>query len=694
MVKSPSEPQEMLTQQRIAAIGLVSVQAITLGALMNAPGLAGFAVLLALVNFPVARRGRLVSIPSKHWTAFVGVLFFLKYSFAPREFAFRYAFLMTELAYEVATFCLVVELISLYRSQNRTRLPVNFLAFSVVGMIFTGNVRLSPVRRLIMLVFVQLFLVFWTWFATSSRRQIRSTSTQNSWFRTGVIATLLVLAMAVGTVCSVALHRNERRLEDLISKFLELNQEGPARAGFSGRGSLGDITNWKRSQENELALRIHSSTMPGYLRGKVFDYFERDRWSVTEQARRLFQSEIPEEMTLENESDQLYLPRGEITGPFSEMKIWPVDGNTAGHCFGTLDTVGLVCRAYSVFIDRNGILTRPDDDMISPHMLFRQPSRTPSRRLVSSDFLQLPDSVDERLFSVAETLFEGQSRPGEKIRSVKEFFLENFQYQLGFNAPQGEDRLGYFVSEKVPAHCEFFATATAVLLRMGGVPARYVTGYLAQEKNSIDGQWNARRKDAHAWVEAYDADLGRWVIVESTPAEGVPSPTSISVWTQRREAFNHYVRTMQEAARRGHYASLAMMFVKPILWGIAGLVALSAIGVALQRLLSASLRRSTKNEVVTALSQERTRMDLFLAKYGLIRSPSETLLAFANRIEADSSVVNRKRVAEWYRHYSTFRYRPRQPEGDLSALRSEGEHIVASGMAKSATLKSEVENDR
>ncbi|MEW4488261.1 transglutaminase domain-containing protein [Thalassoglobus sp. JC818] len=692
MIEAPSDARGMLTQQRIAAIGIVSVQAITLGALMDAPGLAGFAVLLALVNFPVVRRGRLISIRTKHWVAMVGVLFFLKYSFAPREFEFRFAFLMTELAYEVATFCLVVELISLYRLQNRSRLPLNFLAFAVVGMIFTGNVRLSPNRRLAMLILVQLFVIFWAWFATSSRRQIRNSSARSSWFRTGVITTLLVLALVGGTACSVLLHRNERRLEDLISTFLELNQEGPARAGFSGRGSLADITNWKQSEENELALSIHSPIMPGYMRGRVFDYFERDRWTVTQQARRLFQSEVPDEMTLQHASDQLYLPKGEIKGQFSEMKIWPVDRSTAGHCFGTLDTVGLVCRAYSVYVDRSGILTRPDDDLVSPYMLFRQPSRTPSRLPVSSDFLQLPESIDERVFSVAETIFDDESRPGEKIRGVKEFFLENFQYQLGFNAPPGEDRLGYFLSERVPAHCEYFATATAVLLRIGGVPSRYVTGYLAQEKNSVDGQWNARRKDAHAWVEAYDADLGRWVIVESTPAEGVPSPTSVSVWTQRREAFNQYVRSMQEAARRGQYASLAMMFVQPVLWGIAGLIALSAIGVALQRLLSVSLRRTAKTEAVTALSQERVRMDLFVAKYGLIRSPSETLLAFANRVETDPTVINRERVADWYRSYSTFRFRPRQPDVDLTALQSEGERIIASGVGKSATQKTEVEN--
>ncbi len=60
-----------------------------------------------------------------------------------------------------------------------------------------------------------------------------------------------------------------------------------------------------------------------------------------------------------------------------------------------------------------------------------------------------------------------------------------------------------------------------MLLRLGGVPARYVTGYVPSESHS-GGEWLARRKDGHAWVEAYDRQTHQWVRVEATPSSGLP----------------------------------------------------------------------------------------------------------------------------------------------------------------------------
>ena len=48
-------------------------------------------------------------------------------------------------------------------------------------------------------------------------------------------------------------------------------------------------------------------------------------------------------------------------------------------------------------------------------------------------------------------------------------------------------------------------------------PTRYVTGFYVTESDPIASNgWIARNKDAHAWVEAWDADKQTWRIVEST----------------------------------------------------------------------------------------------------------------------------------------------------------------------------------
>ncbi len=78
---------------------------------------------------------------------------------------------------------------------------------------------------------------------------------------------------------------------------------------------------------------------------------------------------------------------------------------------------------------------------------------------------------------------------------------------------QGEDFVSHFLTEG-RGYCTHFATAGALLLRMQGIPARYVTGYTVQ----LDGQGRgeALDSDAHAWVEIYLDGYG-WHPVEMTP---------------------------------------------------------------------------------------------------------------------------------------------------------------------------------
>jgi len=63
--------------------------------------------------------------------------------------------------------------------------------------------------------------------------------------------------------------------------------------------------------------------------------------------------------------------------------------------------------------------------------------------------------------------------------------------------------------------CGHFASAFAILMRAGGVPARVVTGYQGGEWNPIGGYFLVRRSDAHAWVEVWLDGRG-WTRVDPT----------------------------------------------------------------------------------------------------------------------------------------------------------------------------------
>src|SRR5450759_1834602 len=80
--------------------------------------------------------------------------------------------------------------------------------------------------------------------------------------------------------------------------------------------------------------------------------------------------------------------------------------------------------------------------------------------------------------------------------------------------------------ERREGHCTLFASAAALMLRARGIPTRVVGGFLCAERNPINDTWVMRERDAHAWVEAWDADAGRWFLVEATPPAGRPTAYS------------------------------------------------------------------------------------------------------------------------------------------------------------------------
>jgi transglutaminase-like putative cysteine protease len=69
-------------------------------------------------------------------------------------------------------------------------------------------------------------------------------------------------------------------------------------------------------------------------------------------------------------------------------------------------------------------------------------------------------------------------------------------------------------------YCEHFATTMAVMLRIQGIPARLIEGYLPGDVDTA-GTETIRKSRAHAWVEAYFPGFG-WVDFDPTASVGAP----------------------------------------------------------------------------------------------------------------------------------------------------------------------------
>jgi hypothetical protein len=134
--------------------------------------------------------------------------------------------------------------------------------------------------------------------------------------------------------------------------------------------------------------------------------------------------------------------------------------------------------------------------------------------------LVVPGKEREAISRVAEPLrLEGRS-PKETVSVIRTFFQEKFRYSLVLESGAGAmTPLGYFLLKSRSGHCEYFATATVLLLRATGIPARYATGYSVQEYSDMEERFLVREKHAHAWALA--CLDGIWQNVDTTPASWV-----------------------------------------------------------------------------------------------------------------------------------------------------------------------------
>ena len=101
-------------------------------------------------------------------------------------------------------------------------------------------------------------------------------------------------------------------------------------------------------------------------------------------------------------------------------------------------------------------------------------------------------------------------------------WLRELDYTTDLPEPSGPDAnlVDEFLFEWERGHCEYFATAMAVLLRGSGVPARIVNGFVGADLNTVGGYYNVRQGNAHSWVEVYFPESG-WIRFDPTPSGSV-----------------------------------------------------------------------------------------------------------------------------------------------------------------------------
>ncbi len=144
-------------------------------------------------------------------------------------------------------------------------------------------------------------------------------------------------------------------------------------------------------------------------------------------------------------------------------------------------------------------------------------------------YLSVPPTLDRRIPALASEIVirSGAANRYDIARAIESYLRDpqNYSYTLDLKAG-GKDPLADFLFRVKQGHCEYFATALAVMLRTQGIASRVVNGFQTGVYNETADAYTVSQRDAHSWVEAYFPSVDAWVSFDPTPANGISAPVT------------------------------------------------------------------------------------------------------------------------------------------------------------------------
>jgi transglutaminase-like putative cysteine protease len=442
-------------------------------------------------------------------------------------------------------------------------------------------------------------------------------------------------------------------------------------AGFGADVSLGEV-GILRDDPTVVARivpppAIASRTQPDLqllLRGTSFDAYDGRRWSRThtggERLRR-----YGEEFMLTRTVDVRHDEPWHIALEHLDQPVVFLPPDAVAVDVPSRVSVGLdVGRALTL---SPGLDLRYDDpDALGLHyVVWTERGRRGPEPLGEDDlrrYLALPEG-DEPLASIARTWTEGATTDRQRAESIaSRLNAPPFVYSRTMADPGSTPPLVYFLETSHRGHCEYYASAMAILLREVSVPTRLVTGFSGAHYNGYGAYYTVRSGDAHTWVEAY-VDGEGWTTFDPTPASLEEPSTIESALIEVRALLDairarwaewivgYDLRSQRDVARaigrwlqggssstpRGLQASTPTSVPWRALATIVAILVLAVLADrAYRRLLrgrqpGARARLSSEAREIVALYRE---LEAELARLGVPRAPNVTPLEHATALEA------------------------------------------------------------
>jgi transglutaminase-like putative cysteine protease len=342
------------------------------------------------------------------------------------------------------------------------------------------------------------------------------------WGRGEVAAVVLAAGLAFGLAATgvVGLPLLQPRVERMVVDALDAGT-----TGLSGESTLGEFGELAVSRRRVLDLQVSGGNDRWLLRSEVFTAFDGRRWTSPAGARpRVLRGAAAPAVALDllAAEESWFLPEPAPPGPRvaelqatqAEVGRWPL--------LLPARPAAVALSAPYLELDRFGTVRRPHGLPVRVYgaVVGLEAPAPGAHELSAADrgeALALPPRVDERLRTLAGELAPPDAGSRARVEATVRHLHLGYDYTLAPGAFRTDDPLAEFLFEKRAGYCEYFASAAVVLLRLQGVPARFVKGLASGPHSDQGGGLHVlRESDAHAWVEAFVPGEG-WVEVDPTP---------------------------------------------------------------------------------------------------------------------------------------------------------------------------------
>jgi hypothetical protein len=343
----------------------------------------------------------------------------------------------------------------------------------------------------------------------------------------------LLLALAIAGGLAVAGQTALKRAEDWISSG---GMVGTAKFDPNSVSTLigkpGRI-----SQSPDIVWRVTpaaGTAPPRLLRTASYNNYRTSIWENQRVAELDFQDLttrpasdggvffiVKEDAGLEAVADAL--PRFNLRGTAANETPLPLPGDTASLRDFVLDG-----------IDRNtfgSVRVFPKSSVIDGRVLWKGGTNPEGPPLPQEDFqIQGNERKTIRQTALDIGLYDAPDLRS-KLELLRNWFAENFRYSrnLSIYSPSqvavNPSGISQFLTTSRTGHCEYFATATTLLLREAGIPARYAVGFGVIERDFKRNQFLIRGTHGHAWCRVWDETAGVWIDFDTTPPAGLAGAT-------------------------------------------------------------------------------------------------------------------------------------------------------------------------